>query len=96
MADAEYKPYDGPVVDISKPHYHRWFLSWTTYEEVDGPWATPIWMAAMRPYHNRMTARNHGFKDRPADEIMILKCDGKPNHGCPANFDPDPAVHEGK
>ena len=42
-----YQPYDGPVVDLDKDHFHRWHLGQSTYTGVDGkPWRTLAYLPA--------------------------------------------------
>ena len=80
-----YQPYDGPVVDLDKDHFHRWHLGQSTYTGVDGkPWRTLAYLPAFRAYYNPATARNHG--NQFGDAFMVLKCDG--GAGCPSRFDP--------
>ena len=88
----DYQPYDGPVVDLDRKHFHRWHLGQTTYTGVDGePWGTLAYIPTLRPYNDRQTARNHGlqFGGNP----MVLQCDG--GAGCPYRFDPFKASNDG-
>ena len=75
----EWTPYTGPVVDLAQPHYHAWILG----EHGSGL----AYFPAMRPYHNRATARNRGRTfanpEHGTAGVMVLKCDGNPST-CPA------------
>ena len=83
----EYPPYTGPVVALDKPHFHAWILGEHTFTYLDGqPMTALAYFATLRPFHNRMTARNrgrlHANPDYGAAGVMVLKCDADPNT-CP-------------
>ena len=83
----EWKPYDGPIVDLEGPHFHPWILAEIEVPQIDGtPGVALVYSSGARPYHNRMTARNQAkyFADPKYGKagIMVLKCTGKVT--CPA------------
>ena len=92
MVRQPYQPYDGPVVDLDKKHFHRWHLGEKAYTGIDGkPWNTLAYVPAIRPYKDRQTARNHGAQFGGTQ--MVLQCDG--GEGCPLRFDPFKGVTDG-
>ena len=101
----EWTPYTGPVVPLDEPHFHNWILGERTSNFGGQPWTSLVYSATLRPYHNRMTARNHAkpFMDPAYGKagVMVLKCDGNPAT-CPtwaqhnaANRDNPPGIEDG-
>ena len=83
----EWTPYTGPVVDLEKPHYHAWILGEHTCTYLDDqPMTAQLYSPIIRPFHNRMTARNRAqhFMDPAYGKagVMVLKCDANPKT-CP-------------
>ena len=94
-----WKPYTGPVVDLEQPHFHAWILGEHTFTYYDGqPMTAQFYSPILAPFHNRMTARNHGrFAANPAlgaAGVMVLKCDANPAT-CPTWTDHNAKEREG-
>ena len=69
-----YEPYTGPVVDLTGPHYHNWFLDTIPIVSWEGESKTMALIPAMRAYPNREMANYYARKS--GQRVRVLKCKG--------------------